>query len=220
VTRSEEPSASPLLARLKAGEAHGHVRKALGLGPSEYLTSLGISVFGMNADEDGPALVQNAPRRPWLASVLRETAWADSFPDTPQPMRLAASAALLQMHDFWEASHQAAQEADDLGESRFSSYWHAIAHRREPDPGNAAYWYRRVGRHPLYSTIAGQARPILETHGDPILTAQLLAGDVWNPLAFITLCTSAGRSTTEAAVALRLQRIEMSTLLEATMKDL
>ena len=62
-------------------------------------------------------------------------------------LRLALAAGLLQIHDFWDASHEAAQEADDLGERDFSAYWHGIAHRREPDAGNASYWFRRVGRH-------------------------------------------------------------------------
>ena len=69
------------------------------------------------------------------------------FPGTPHRPRLALAAGLLQIHDFWDASHDAAQRADDQGEREFSAYWHGIAHRREPDAGNAAYWFRRVGRH-------------------------------------------------------------------------
>jgi hypothetical protein len=220
VSRSDDVATTGLLERLKAGETASQIREALGLGPAEYLKSLGHAAFGSDSDDDGPDLIQRAPRRPWLAPALRETAWADAFPGTPRPVRLAAAAALLQVHDFWDASHQAAQEADDLGESRFSAYWHGIAHRREPDPGNAAYWFRRVGRHPLFSDMAGQARPILEANGNPALTGQMLAGNLWNPPAFITFCTSARRGTTEAVLALRLQRIEMTALLEATLNAL
>jgi hypothetical protein len=220
VTRSDDMATSPLLERLKSGATPAQVRESLGLGPVEYLTSLGRAAFGSEGAADGPGLIQGAPRHPWLAGSLRETAWADAFPGTARPARLAAEAALLQVHDFWEASHHAAQEADDLGESQFSAYWHAIAHRREPDPGNASYWFRRVGRHPLFSTLARKARPLLEAHGNPALSAQLLAGDVWNPPAFIAFCATAPRVTADADLALRLQRIELIALLEATVQAL
>ena len=84
------------------------------------------------------------------------------FPSVPHPKRLALAAGLLQMHDFWDASHDAAQQADDRGERGTSAYWHGIAHRREPDASNAAYWFRRVGRHAVFVPLAEAARPLFE----------------------------------------------------------
>ena len=105
--------------------------------------------------EPGPALVQQRPGASPCSASLSEQALAKLFPGASRPIVLALSAGLLQIHDFWDASHVAAQEADDLGEARFSAYWHGIAHRREPDAGNAAYWFRRVGRH---AHLAGPGR--------------------------------------------------------------
>ena len=122
---------------------------------------------------------------------------------------------MLQMYDFWDASHTAAQEAEDLGERSFSPYWHGIAHRREPDPGNAAYWFRRIGRHPLLVPLAAAARPILDAHGDPALTSRLLPQGAWNSSAFIDLCTGS-RSGKAAELARSLQKIELRIVLEAT----
>ena len=42
----------------------------------------------------------------------------------------------------WEKAHHVAQDIDDS-----SGAWvHAYLHRREGDPENAAYWYRRAGQ--------------------------------------------------------------------------
>jgi hypothetical protein len=59
----------------------------------------------------------------------------------------------------WEAAHEAAQRE----ESAECAWVHAYLHRKEGDPGNASYWYRRAGR-PVskasldaeWSQIAGQ----------------------------------------------------------------
>ena len=42
----------------------------------------------------------------------------------------------------WEAAHRVAQDID----SADGAWIHAYLHRKEGDPGNAAYWYRRAGR--------------------------------------------------------------------------
>lgn len=43
----------------------------------------------------------------------------------------------------WDKAHAAAQE----NEGEPAHDWvHAYLHRKEPDPANAAYWYRRAGR--------------------------------------------------------------------------
>jgi hypothetical protein len=145
-----------------------------------------------------------------------EPALAELLPNASRPARLALSAALLQILDAWEASHEAAQEADDLGERRFSAYWHGIAHRREPDAGNAAYWFRRVGRHALFPALAAAARPSLDAHGDAIWKARLIGPGGWDPLAMVDLCTRSRAGSEEERLARRLQRLEMSILLEAT----
>ena len=42
----------------------------------------------------------------------------------------------------WDGAHRVAQDVD--GQS--GAWVHAYLHRKEGDPGNAAYWYERAGR--------------------------------------------------------------------------
>jgi hypothetical protein len=42
----------------------------------------------------------------------------------------------------WDAAHKVAQDIDDED----GAWIHAYLHRKEGDPGNAAYWYRRAGK--------------------------------------------------------------------------
>jgi hypothetical protein len=216
VTAHDPGSASDLLGRLEAGASPGQVCQALGLAAGAYATALAGAVLGPDDPAVWPALVQESPRRPWLAAALGEEALAELFPRAARTARLALAAGLLQIHDFWDASHQAAQQADDLGERSFSAYWHGIAHRREPDAGNAGYWFRRVGRHPLFSRLAADAQPLLGAHGDGALTGSILAGGSWNPMAMIDLCTTTRAGSARALLALKLQRLEMLALLDAT----
>jgi hypothetical protein len=213
--KSEGSAVSEIIGRLDSGELPGAVIGSGALTAADIVAALAHDALG-GEDSPGLPLVQSKPRSPRMERALSERAWAAVFPGAANRSRLALAAGLLQIYDFWDASHEAAQQADDLGERDFSAYWHGIAHRREPDPGNAAYWFRRVGRHPLYSPLADAARPLLEEHGDSSLTARLIPGGAWNASAMIDLCTEARPSTAREIIARRLQRLEMWVLLEAT----
>ncbi len=204
---------SEIIARTLAGESlsgRGGVLSA-----ADMIAGLAGDALG---DESslGPPLLQAKPRRPGLARALAEPAVAAMFPSVPHPLRLAMAAGLLQVHDFWEASHEAAQKADDQGERKTSAYWHAIAHRREPDASNAAYWFRRVGRHGVFTPLAQAARPLFDAEGLPELAEQLMPKDAWNPNAMTELCTTAGAGTPRERLARKLQRLEMWLVLEAS----
>jgi len=42
----------------------------------------------------------------------------------------------------WNEAHRLAQDVDD----KSGAWVHAYLHRKEGDPGNAAYWYSRAGQ--------------------------------------------------------------------------
>ncbi|MCC7428218.1 MAG: hypothetical protein IT557_15080 [Alphaproteobacteria bacterium] len=73
--------------------------------------------------------------------------------DAP-PAGLSAPLAALwwEARGHWDKAHALAQSCEALP-ARSAGYrdgaWvHAYLHRREGDPANAAYWYRRAGRAP------------------------------------------------------------------------
>ncbi len=168
--------------------------------------------------EPGPPLVHQRASQPALKHLCRADDWAKRLPRGGNPIALCLSAGLLQMHDFWDESHAAAQEADDLGERDLSIHWHAIAHRREPDPGNAAYWYRRVGRSPIFPKLSETADQWVER--DPAATQtiwqRLLGSSGWDPLAFIDVCGRVQAGSADEIFARRLQRLEMALLMDRT----
>ncbi len=169
-----------------------------------------------------PSLVQEPPLCPRIRETLSARSLSELAPGASETAALALSAGLLLIHEFWDASHTAAQRADDLGERAVSAYWHGIAHRMEPDPGNASYWFRRVGKHSIFPQLADYARTRLaETPGlEPTATSRLLDGGSWNPFAMIELCGKVKTGSPAEAMALDLQREEMRLLLLATLDHL
>ena len=91
-------------------------------------------------------------------------------------------------------------------------FWHGILHRQEPDPGNAAYWFRATGAHAVFPDLARAAQGVMESYSG----ASFRPGDPWDPFAFIDFCEQARRqpgSPSERA-ALEIQRLEWQLLFD------
>lgn len=219
VVGPDEVGLRAILERLDAGEEPAAVAEAFRLGAADLISALGHDALGDDGS-NGLPLIRSRPRHPRRLAALEESGWGRLLPGSTRHARLALAAGLIQIHDAWEASHEAAQQADDLGERRVSSYWHGIAHRREPDSGNASYWFRRVGRHPVFTPLATAAAPLLEEHGDRALVQKLIPGGAWNPFAFIDVCGDGRPRAGPEDLARKLQRLEMVLLLEATVEAL
>ncbi len=129
-------------------------------------------------------------------------------------------AGLLLLHDYLDDSHQLSQRNEGSGRPRTADYWHGIMHRREPDAGNAAYWFRRVGSHPILQEIGDSLETwIRQLQLGPAVGARAAvltgAGGVLDPFRLIELSTEVLRTADPVAdLTLRIvQYLEMLTLL-------
>ncbi len=127
------------------------------------------------------------------------------FPGARAPE--AAVSGLLLLAGCWDESHERSQNIA----SREGSYWHAIAHRIEPDSSNSAYWFRRVGEHPLFAELRRRAAGILERSAVPWELKP-----AWDPFLFIEWCDEARQApgSVREQAALEIQRAEWDLLFE------
>lgn len=85
-----------------------------------------------------------------LARLLAEGDSPALFHDLSATRRAAGLSGLWLLAGELERSHEISQGIDDAA----GSFWHGIMHRREGDYGNAKYWFRRVGNHPVLDQLS------------------------------------------------------------------
>jgi len=127
------------------------------------------------------------------------------------PGSQAPEAALAGLWLYFSGLNQCHEIVQDLGSAE-GSFWHAILHRQEPDAGNASYWFRRTGRHPVFGELRQRACEIAALH--PRLKFRV--SESWDPFAFIDFCESARQEpgSHSEQVALEIQRAEWELLFD------
>jgi hypothetical protein len=155
------------------------------------------------------------PRPGVLSEALLNAQFRDdnSLSKLPPENQELVRALILLWHDHLEAAHAIAQGV----ESADAAFVHGIMHRREPDYGNATYWFRRVGNHPAFAQLSRRAAALLNGAADQELRRRLLPKGQWDPFGFINACEQvAGRPQGDAEQSrlLEVQALEFDVLLE------
>lgn len=152
-------------------------------------------------DQDGNRLlplVSGACSCPAAREQLRASTSGQLFPQAfDGPVALAG---LWLYFSCFDECHEIVQ---DLGSAE-ASLWHAILHRQEPDSGNAAYWFRRAGNHPIFPVLSQEADDIVAR----LPEAEFRTGGKWDPYSFVMFCERArqqpGSVQEQAAVEIQL----------------
>jgi hypothetical protein len=143
------------------------------------------------------AISTNLFRLPWLVPGAHRAAGASRRVDPdpldfhPTPEWRAIEAGIAQFNDDLELSHHLAQGIEGHPDG---DYWHAIMHRREPDFGNAKYWFRRFRQHPVFPLLVSMAAACLHDlafDANVAWKTRLTANADWDPLAFVDMCEAA-----------------------------
>ncbi|MBL8813141.1 MAG: hypothetical protein JNM43_23435 [Planctomycetaceae bacterium] len=181
--------------------------------PEVISTDAALSVDRLSEVGPGKSSLRFAPLSKALRSVLKTLGLTDYG-------QKCVEAGMLLHHDFLDESHRVSQTLEGVGNPVTADYWHGIMHRREPDAGNASYWFRRVGSHPALRTLGENLldwlqelktdRPILQLAESTLTKRQAV-----DPYRLIELSQSALKnrgSETDLAVKL-IQSLEVMNLL-------
>jgi hypothetical protein len=172
----------------KYGSAAAKILALCGSGP---LTPMPLAIAGCTSAEAQKRLERLSPN--------------DLFPSARAPE--AAMSGLYLYFGCFEESHNFSQAIN----TPEGSYWHGMLHRQEPDPGNAAYWFRRVRRHPIFPALQEEAAILSSAN-----QAGFEVSDEWDPFAFIEFCESARKKPESPAehLAKDIQLVEWQMLFD------
>ena len=148
--------------------------------PSAYGPAFGALLRDAPLSALGPGKPDPA-RRPLLEALAGDDAFRPRRV-ADRRMADACRAGMWLLYDFLDESHAISQEIS----TPEGSYWHALLHRREPDFSNSAYWFRRVGPHPVFEPLREEAARLAV--GGPADTAFLVRQANWDPFGFGDLC--------------------------------
>lgn len=151
----------------------------------------------------GPEVRPSATPIPPLEAAVKKLVQEFSLPAGVGEL---FQAGLYLWHDHLDEAHTIVQEL----ENKDGSLLHGIMHRREPDYGNAKYWFRRVGPHPSFLSLAVKAGDFLEEREESDLRARLVPNNSWDPFAFVDACEDAlnGQFPGKTRVLQEVQKLE------------
>lgn len=120
------------------------------------------------------------------------------------PVAYSPEGALAGLYLYFSCLDEAHSIAQDLNTTE-GSFWHGIMHRQEPDPGNADYWFRRVGKHPVFPALRDEAQLV-----------RFDTGKEWDPFAFIEFCEASRvrPGSAEETIAMQVQLLEWQLLFD------
>jgi len=160
-------------------------------------------------DQDGQRLiplVSGVCSSEEARSRLKKQKATDLFPHSYAPE--AALGGLWLYFSCFDESHEIVQNVH----SHEGSFWHAILHRQEPDSGNAAYWFRRVGAHKIFRDLFHAADEVVARYPE----AEFRPGGKWDPFSFVMFCERARQQPDSPSqrAALEIQRAEWQLLFD------
>ena len=118
-----------------------------------------------------------------LCDLLSKANQAETLTAIPAERRMECLSGLWLLAGDIDRSHTISQDIH----TSTGSFLHGIMHRREGDFGNAKYWFRKVGNHPVLVQIAERL------------------GDLYpDPFAFVDACSQAA----DDQLALRCQQAQ------------
>jgi hypothetical protein len=180
-----------------------------GFDPKSYGPAIAELLLGDRLPELGPGTPNEAARPKIQAIVLNRTLGSREIVDHVAAQ--CCGSALWLAHDFLDESHKVSQEIETVD----GSYWHGIMHRREPDYGNAKYWFRRVSDHPIFVPLAAAARELAAQTKHDAAVEFLAKQTTWDAFRFVDLCSAVagGRSSGET-LARQVARAEWQLLFD------
>lgn len=154
------------------------------------------SVFDQLIQEMPPTSIDEGTPATEVRSRLKKLSLSDAF-DSQDIVDLDMANSCLSGiwlgYNFLDESHSISQ---DIGTSE-GSYWHGIMHRREGDFGNAKYWFRRAGKHPIQNSMTPFVEELRSIKQPKSTFGNLFDGGVWSPALFVDQCEKASQGTDE-----------------------